>query len=273
MVRLITKQVVEHRDETKQLVEMSDAHCHLDLIDDYSVISRAVDSGVLTMITDGVDTKSNMRALVLANGKHIFPAIGIDPEHAIAMKDKEFEQELEFNLDLVKQNVGKIAAIGEIGLDYKISSMAEGSKRQLKVFEAFLDLSLSLDLPVSVHARDAIGEVLKVLEEKGIKRAHLHYFEGGEAEAKRAERFGYMISVPPLESNKRSKAIKAVSIETLMVESDSPIVGESPGAVERSVGIIASAKQLPFNDVAWMTTGNAKRFFGIGKLMSARLMR
>ncbi len=273
MVRLITKQMVENKEQTKQMVEMADAHCHLDLIDDYSIISRAVDFGVLTMITNGVDTKSNMQVLELADSKHIFPAMGVDPEHALAMKDSEFEQELSFNLDLVRQNAGRIAAIGEIGLDYKIAGRTESSKRQLRVFEAFLDLSLSLDLPVSVHARNAIDEVLKVMEEKGIKKGHLHYFEGGEAEAKKAEKLGYMISIPPLESNKRSKAIKAVSIENLMTESDSPVVGDSPAAVERSVGMIASAKQAPFNDVAWTTAANAKRFFGIGKLKSTRLMR
>ena len=265
--------MVEQKDETRQVIEMADAHCHLDLIGDYNLISNSILNGVRTIITNGVDTKSNMKALELADGKHIFPMIGIDPEHAMKIGAGNLDKELEFNLNLARQNVGRIAGIGEIGLDYKIVTKKAGVERQTMVFGSFLDLAIELDVPVSVHARNAIGDVLGMLEDRGVQKAHLHYFEGGEAEAKRAEKLGCMISVPPLESGKRARAIKVIPTENLMVESDAPVVGDSPSAVQSSIGMIATATKGRFEDIAWATANNAKRFFNIRKLLSTRLMR
>ena len=60
-------------------VEMTDAHCHLDLIENPEDIKGYVAYGISIMITDGVDTKSNMMALELADGKHVFAVLGDRP--------------------------------------------------------------------------------------------------------------------------------------------------------------------------------------------------
>lgn len=254
-----TKQLIKENTINVQLLEMADSHCHLDLIKDTHVIKYAIDSGVRTIITNGVDTKSNMRCLELADDRHIFALLGIDPEHA-GLKDDE----LEFNINLARQNRNKIKGIGEIGLDYGKVKGSVPIARQKVVFGKFLDLAIELKVPVSIHSRDAMADVLHILEEKGIEHAHMHFFEGNIQQAKEVEKRGYMISVPPVKSEKRGKVIKEMAIDNIMAESDAPAVGISPRDVERSIGIVAEAKKIDFKKAADLLTQNTKRFFKIG---------
>ena len=99
---------------------------------------------------------------------------------------------------MIKSNAGKIVAIGEIGLDYKKAISFELVARQRTIFERFLDLAISLKLPVCVHSRGTrIDEVLSIIDERGNSRVHIHFFEGNVQQAKEIERRGYMVSVPP----------------------------------------------------------------------------
>jgi TatD DNase family protein len=260
-----TKQLLKEDTKEKQLTEMADAHCHLDLVNDPEIIRQAVSYGVRTIITNGVDTKSNIRSMEIADNRNIFALLGIDPEHANVTKE-----ELEFNINLIRQNAKKISGIGEIGMDYgKVKDKVPVEKQRM-VFETFLDLAKELDLPVSVHSRDAMDYVIQILSEKEIKSAHIHFFEGSVQQAREVVKKGWMISVPPLISNKRSKVIKEVAIDNIMAESDSPVVGASPRDVEKSIRIVAEAKILPVERAAELLTKNTKKFFRIHKDMLIR---
>ncbi len=243
----------------KTVVELADSHTHLDLISDASIISDAVKLGVSTIITDGVDTRSNARALELSDGKHVFAALGVDPHHAVGMGPDE----LAFNIGIIHGNASRIVAIGEIGLEYVPSSPPAAIKKQKAVFTRFIELAMRLGLPVSVHARGAISDVIAILEESGMQKVHLHFFEGDVIQARAAERLGFMISIPPLESNKRKRVMRDVSLDRLMAETDSPVVGKTPRDVERSIRLIAEAKGLSFEKVAEAVTANTKKFFNI----------
>jgi TatD DNase family protein len=261
-----TKQAMKETTVDRQIVEMADAHCHLDIVKDAKDIADSVLFGVRTIITNGVDTKSNMRNLQIADNKNIFAMIGVDPEHA-NIDDKE----LEFNIDLAKKNANKIVGIGEIGLDYGTVKEHVNVERQKIVFEKFLDLSLQLNLPVSVHSRNALEDVIRILDEKNIRMVHIHFFEGGVQQAKDIERKGYMISVPPIQSSGRSKVIKEIAIDNIMVESDAPVVGASPRDVVKSIDIVAGTKRIDINRATELLTQNTKRFFKIkGKGMLMR---
>ena len=123
----------------KQKTELADAHCHLDLIKDQKLISDAVLHGVHTIITNGVDFKSSKRALELCDSKHIFPAIGIDPENAMKISDDELDYQIELVVAMIKGNKGKIVSVGEIGLDYTKAKSFELVAKQRTVFERMLD--------------------------------------------------------------------------------------------------------------------------------------
>jgi Tat protein secretion system quality control protein TatD with DNase activity len=73
-----------------------------------------------------------------------------------------------------------------------------------------------------------------------------------------------MISIPPLESARRRKVIKEVSIDNIMVESDAPAAAKSPADVRKAVEMIAEEKRITFEQAAHAVVANTKRFFGIG---------
>lgn len=260
-----TRQLVKDETIDKQITEMADSHCHLDLLTDDSIIKDAITNGVKTMVTNGIDTKSNISTLELADGRNVFAMLGIDPEHSGLSDD-----ELEFNIKTIKQNAAKIVGIGEIGLDYGRVMETVNADRQMVVFGQMLDMAKQLRLPVSVHSRDALDDVFQMLHEKSIEMVHIHFFEGNVQQAKEAERRGYMISIPPIESERRSKVIKEIAIDNIMAESDAPAVGLSPRDVYRSIGMVSVIKKVEFNKAADLLTQNTKRFFktnGKGKLM------
>jgi TatD DNase family protein len=253
-----TKELVKEHTLDRQLTEMADAHCHLDLVTNPELIKEAISQGVRTIITNGVDTKSNVKSIEMADNKNIFAMLGIDPEHSNVT-----DEELEFNIKLIRQSQGKITGIGEIGLDYGKVKETVPLEQQKKVFGRFLDLAKELNLPVSIHSREALDDVLHMLEERNMEMVHIHFFEGSVQQAKEIERKGYMISIPPIQSSKRSKVIKEIAIDNIMAESDSPVVGASPKDVEKSIAIVAEAKILDIKRAAEVLTQNTKRFFKV----------
>ena len=250
----------------KEKVELADAHCHLNMLYE-GAVADSVAAGVTVMVTNGGSTRANMEVLKRADGKHVFAAVGIGPDEAMVIDDDE----VNFNIQLAKDNRDKIVGIGEIGLDYEIASSFEKVAAQKTVFKKFVDLALELDLPVSVHSRKAMDDVLRILKEEGARKVHLHFFEGDAAQAKVAAERGYYVSVPPMESSKRSNAIKHVPIEQIMSESDAPAAGSLPKDVERSVVIIAKSKAIEYQKAAEVTVANTRRFFNIGKQNLIRL--
>ncbi|MCW6160139.1 MAG: TatD family hydrolase [Candidatus Micrarchaeales archaeon] len=261
-VKQISREIAQMQQE-RQKVETADAHCHLDLISNPTVLINAINFGVHTIITDGINVATSKRALEISEGRYIFPAIGIDPETAVALNGKALDNEISQLVELARQNRGKIIAIGEIGLDYMKAKTDTEKARQKKVFERMLDLAKELDVPVSVHSRESMDAVLEILEKKKMEKVQLHFFEGNVEQAKEAEKRGYMISIPPTESSKRKQVIKDVSIDRLMAESDCPVVGKTPIDVEFSIHMIADIKGIPFMKAAETLTNNTKRFFGI----------
>ncbi len=249
------KEILKQDLKQKTITELADAHCHLDMVPPAEV-GQAIGSGVKTLITNGVDIKSDMESVKLIDGRNVFAMLGIDPEHAVLMQ----ENELDVAINLIRGSiVSGVVGIGEIGLDGKEEKM----DWQKRVFERLLDLANELKLPVSIHSREALDEVLTILESKAVKKAHIHFFEGSVEQAKRVERLGYMISVPPLESARRRKVIKEVSIDNIMVESDAPAAVRSPSDVVKAVEMIAEEKRITFEQAAHAVVANTKRFFGI----------
>jgi len=258
---LATAQISKKIEEPKhkQKIEFIDAHCHIDMLSDEE-LDAALALGVTAMVVNGVDTPSNISVLNSLSRNGIFAALGIHPEKAISIK----EDELEYNINMIKENRSVIKAIGEIGLDYTYAKTEKERERQKEVFRRFVQLAIELGKPVSVHSREAIDDTLEILEREGPKLAHLHFFEGGAVHAKKAESLGFMISVPPLHSTKRMEAIEKISIDNLMAETDSPTAGMHVYDIDKSVMLIAKAKGIDFEDCAIAVADNTKRFFNIG---------
>lgn len=255
----ITKK--EEELEHKQKLEFIDAHCHLDMLGDEE-LGIAKERGVTAVIVNGLDTKSNIALLEPRNMNGFFVALGIHPESVANMGDEE----IEYNLNLIRSNRNSLKSIGEIGLDYSIIQKEDKNsiEKQKQVFETQLKLAIEIGMPVSVHSRDALDDVLDMLESTRIKKAHIHFFEGDAKQAKRVVDLGFMVSVPPMHSSKRMSALAEVPIQNIMAETDSPTAGMHIYDIDKSIMLIAKAKGMDFESCAIAVADNTKRFFNIG---------
>lgn len=238
--------------------ELSDAHCHLNLFKNPGeVVKNSVRNGLKLIIAAGGSAKDNAQIDALASGETVFAVVGIGPDFS-----QSDAKHIEKVPKIIKGN-RNVVGIGEIGLDYKVAKGEKEISLQKQVFAKQLGMAKEMDMPVVIHARNALGDVIKMLDEHSIRRALFHFFEGGADEAGVVQEKGYLISVPPVETGKRRKAVDAVDLSHIVVETDSPIVGETPVDVKRSLEMVSRVKKIDVNEVAEKTTANLREFFYI----------
>jgi TatD DNase family protein len=130
-------------------------------------------------------------------------------------------------------------------------------------------LSLELDLPLNVHSRSAGHYTVDLLFSAGARRVLMHAFDGKASHAVRAAEAGYLFSVPPsvVRSDQKQKLVRRLPIESLVLESDSPVLGpdrdkrNEPANLVYSRDFIADVKGISPERVDEMTTANARRLF------------
>ena len=168
-------------------MELIDTHCHLnheDFADDWAEArDRAAAAGVSRLLCIGYDLLSSRRAAALAaENPQICAAVGIHPEAAA-----EWSAETSDALAaLYSHSGGKVAAYGEIGLDYHWDTVPRS--RQAEVFAAQIALAHSLrpTLPLIIHNRDALADVLAVLKAAQTPAPVVMHCFTGDADARPA---------------------------------------------------------------------------------------
>lgn len=249
-----------------------DSHAHLDM-DDYKndldiVLKRALDGGLTHIITVGIDLNSSIKAMALAKRyDFIYPTIGFHPHNA----DDATEDQLNQLKLLAKEP--KVVAWGEIGLDFYRGLSSR--KRQVEIFKNQLDLAFESDLPVIIHNRDADKEVIDIL--RGWKtREHtgvIHCFSGDYGLARDFLDLGYYISIPGVVTYKNASRLREVAagipVDSMLIETDCPYLAPVPKRGKRNEPLyvsytarkIAQIRGMDFEELALMTSENAKRLF------------
>jgi len=153
-----------------------DTHAHLcdpvfekDLGD---VLQRAQERGVSRVIAVSETMSEGQRTLELA-GRYpqILPAAGLYPRYADLGRAEEVA-------GFIRREQGRLAAIGEVGLDFRLAESDEDRELQQAVFSLFIQLSLELELPLNVHSRSAGKHAAKTLLELGARKVQMHAFDG-----------------------------------------------------------------------------------------------
>ena len=248
-----------------------ETHTHLDLIKRNAgeVVEEAGDKGVTKMITIGIDLESSKIALEFASRfEGVYAAIGFHP-HESKFLDEENLKELE---RLAKKD--KMVAIGEIGLDYywKHSNLA----CQIEAFRKQINLAVKLNLPLIIHDREAHQDTMKILveEAKGLKIV-LHCFSGDLGMAKVCIERGYYLGIGGVvtfnNAQKLRTIVEEVSLENLVLETDSPYLAphpfrgkpNEPKYIPLIAERIAELKGVSVKEVAERTSANSKEIFGI----------
>ncbi|MGD0711445.1 MAG: TatD family hydrolase [Bacteroidales bacterium] len=249
-----------------------DSHTHLYAeefnTDIQDVINRAFTAEVKYMLIPNVDSTSIVPMLDLC-GKYLdkcFPAIGLHPESV----KEDYKSELE----LMKPWLGKekFVAIGEIGIDLYWDKTFVNE--QIEAFKSQLLWAKEYDLPVIIHSRNALNEIIQILNDKnysGIK-AVFHCFPGSLEQAIYLTNKGFMLGIGGVVTYKNSglaKVVKEIPLEYILLETDAPYLPPVPFRGKRNESayikniaeFIAQLRNCSLDEVAETTTKNAIRFF------------
>lgn len=249
-----------------------DTHCHLykeyyNNIDE--VIDESKENGVIRLIINGCDMKTNIEALELANKyDEVYVAIGFHPTELDDFND-ECITWLENHV-----NDKKVVAIGEIGLDYHYDNTDKDKEEY--AFRKQLDIAKKYNKPVIIHIRDAIGDTFQILKEYNLKGS-IHAYSGSFEMANEFIKLGYMIGVGGVVTFKNAKNIKEIinriPLEYILLETDSPYLTpepyrghkNSPKYIPIIAKCISEIKSIQDIDVMNATTDNANKLFDFFK--------
>lgn len=264
-------------------MKLVDTHCHLHREeferDRRKVLERARAAGVAAIVDPAVELSSNRAVAELAEREpDVYAALGVHPQHAAELTDEGLKE-------LAALGTGaKVAAIGEIGLDYyRESAPRETQKEALR---RQLRLAHELGKPVILHCRDvgqvgagqAYADLFAILREtlKPPIRGLLHCFSGDLAAAREGMDLGLYLSFAGNLTFTNAQALRAVAKEVpfdrVVLETDGPFLApqgqrgkrNEPSFLPELVGTWAKIKDLTPEDVARVTTVNAHHVFGIG---------
>jgi TatD DNase family protein len=200
-----------------------DTHCHLtseEFEDDrVSLLARAQSVGI-AMICSAIEPDDWQKCLRIASeSPHVFASVGLDPTR---YKDSGLA------LAWIRQHSSSLVALGEVGIDHYLVRDHSEREKQEQVFRQLIGLSRDLNLPLQVHSRSAGKRALDVLYECEAEQVHLHAFDGKASLARTASvDHGFYFSIPTsvVRSPQKRKLVKAVDIERMLIETDSPVLG------------------------------------------------
>ena len=256
---------------------MIDSHCHIndELYKEKPAeyVKEAEKAGVFQFLVVGFDEKSSELALDIANkNESCFAAVGIHPSDT----KKAQPGDLEKIKELAKAN--KVIAIGEIGLDYYWDKEEEVKEQQKEYFKEQIKIANELNLPISIHCRDAIEDCLQILKENPVKRGGImHCYAGSLEISSQFIKLGFLLGFGGTVTFKNSVRPKEVAANvpstSYVLETDAPYLTPHPfrGKENHSKYLylvrdqIAELRGITPEQVEKETDENFKRVFGIWK--------
>ncbi|MBD8871887.1 TatD family hydrolase [Rhodanobacter sp. DHB23] len=248
-----------------------DSHVHLDDqafdADRAQVLQRANDAGVRQLVIPAVDAASwpRIRELCATRPTMLFPAYGLHPLY--------LRQHAPGDVDALSSWCASsdAVAIGEIGLDFHQPDLDPDLQRDY--FARQLALARELGLPVIVHARQALEEVILTLRRHPGVCGVVHSFSGSEEQARRLWQLGFLVGIGGPVTYDRAQRLRRIVAnmpgEFLLLESDAPDQPDAghrgqrnePARVAEVLRCVAALRGEAERDVAAATAANARRLF------------
>jgi TatD DNase family protein len=256
-----------------------DSHSHFDApefdADRDAVLARAHAAGVTRQIVPAVtaaawpklrDVCAADTGLHAAYGLHPMYLAEHRPEHLIALREW-IERECP-------------VAVGECGLDFFVEDL--DVEQQSFYFDGQLRLARDFGLPVIVHARRAVDQVMAAVRRFAPLRGVVHSFSGSADQAKRLYELGFLIGLGGPVTYERANRLRTLAaqlpIDHLLLETDAPDQPDSghrgqrnePARLTTVCRTIAALRGVEPDVVARATSANAERLFGLMPQSMAR---
>ena len=258
-------------------MEIFDSHAHYDdekFNEDREEVIRSIyEDGITKCINIGCDIKTSENSIKLSEKyDFIYATCSIHPSEI-----PQTEQELWKQLDKIKEMAKinkKVVGIGEIGLDYHWNK--DNIELQKKAFVEQINIANELNLPISIHTRDAIDDTIEIIRNYKVnKNGVLHCCPFNRELVKQGLQAGYYIAFGGTSTFKNSKnaneIIEMVPIDKILVETDSPYLAPEPLRGTRNdsrnlkyvIAKLANVKKISEEEMAKATYLNACKLFNI----------
>lgn len=195
----------------------------------------------------------------------IFPFVGIHPGKA--------DEKLEPILELINQNIGGIAGIGEIGLDSTYISSESEFQRQEHLFRGQLAIAEKIQKPISIHSRKTLDKIYEIIPSYSLRGMVLHWFDGSKQQLTKAMDLGFFVSFGPLLVYAKDKQVllSKTEINRILVETDGPVkfsrcFALKPAQVSFIPSIIFCASKVlrkSYDEFSAILEKNSNDFLGI----------
>jgi len=254
-------------------MELIDTHSHIDVAefdaDRADAVQRAGVAGVIAQIVPAIEQRTFAAlADTCAQEPGLHPAYGL---HPLLIADHRPS-----HLDDVREYLRAEAcvAVGECGLDYYIEGLDADTQRFY--FMEQLKLAREFDLPVIVHARRSVEEVIRHLRKFAGLTGVVHSFPGSEEQARQLWKLGFCLGIGgPVtydRANRLRQLVASMPIEFLLLETDSPDQPDQwqrgqrnePALMVRVAQVVAELRGVSIEEIACATSANARRLFGFG---------
>jgi TatD DNase family protein len=249
-------------------VILSDSHCHLDQYryGQFNEILRlAKNSDIGLIVTMGSTASSSAKIIKMAQAYDIiYAAVGIHPFYSVSPTDS------------VKRRLYKLArskrvvAIGEVGLDYFHKPDTKQAQQDLLDYE-FL-LARKLNLPVSIHCREAYQDIMSILKDHvrlGLK-GWIHSFMAGPVELQEWLDLGFFVApgftgIVHTEDEALQEAMRLIPEDRLIIETDcaNTKYAAGPHEVAMAAQKLAVIRDTSMEHIAHVTTDNLKRLLAL----------
>ena len=253
-------------------MRFADTHAHIHFPkfknDLDEVIERFRRSGGEFLLNIGVNIEDSRKAVNYAKRYGFKAAVGIHPHDS---KDAP-ENFLEILEEFLKDE--SVVAIGECGLDY----YRDLSPREVQkeIFQSQIDLAAALNVPLVVHIRDAYEDAYNILSSSQLPDPPgvIHSFSADREWALKFVKLGFFIGIGgPVTYPKNEKlreAVKAVGVENILTETDSPYLPpqkfrgkrNEPSYVVYVIEEISKVLDISPEEVGEITLKNALEVFG-----------
>ncbi|ADN51723.1 TatD family hydrolase [Vulcanisaeta distributa] len=251
---------------------MIDTHAHLSRWDVYDhadeLVREARREGLLAIInvTMRLNEVGNALSLVSRYGGFVYTALGYD----YGGFDIREVQEI---MRVINERRNLIVGIGEVGLDYSVVRDRMLREISRHIFTKWIMLARDLDLPLIIHSRDAEDDVIKLLSRYGPVKCVMHAFNGSKEQVMKLLELGCYFSIPPTITRSRQKRDLAMMLplNRILLESDTPELGPSPGEVSRPVHIkvtlteLSSILNINVTELSNIIVENTLSVFQLGK--------
>jgi TatD DNase family protein len=253
----------------------TDTHCHLDAAEfdsDRDVVVRAAVAAEVCQIVVPAVERANFGAVASVCREYVgcHAAYGIHPMYVDRAREED--------LDALRETITREqpVAIGEIGLDRFVEPRDDAM--QEFYFKAQLEIARQAGLPVLLHVRRAIDQVLKHLRQSRVVGGIAHAFNGSRQQADEFIKLGFKLGFGGTMTFPRANRIRDLAanlpLDSIVLETDAPDISpewlagrrNAPDQLPRIAAVLAELRGMSVADLAAATATNARGVLpGLGR--------